>query len=121
MRTEDPRLVRLADYRPPDFLIDRVNLDIRLDLRKTRVTSRLAFRRNPAAPAGVPLALDGDELVLLGVTLDGQSLEPSRYAVTPDKFTLAEPPETAFELEIETELDPSANTKLMGLYRSGSA
>jgi aminopeptidase N len=121
MRTEDPQLVRLADYRPPDFLIDRVALDIKLDQKKTRVTSRLSLRRNPIGRAGAPLLLDGDELLLLGVTLDGQPLDTSRYAVTPEKFTFAEPPEAPFELEIEIELDPSANTKLMGLYRSGSA
>jgi aminopeptidase N len=121
MRTEDPRVVRLADYKPPDFLIDRVHLDIKLGLKRTRVSSRLSLRRNPIGRAGAPLLLDGDELLLVGVTLDRQPLDTSRYAVTPEKFTFAEPPETPFELEIETELDPSANTKLMGLYRSGLA
>jgi aminopeptidase N len=121
MRTEDPRVVRLADYKPPDFLVDRVYLDIKLDLKKTRVTSRLSLRRNPNGSPGAPLGLEGDELLLLGVMLDAQPLDTSRYAVTPEKFTFAEPPESPFELEIETELDPSANTKLMGLYRSGSA
>ncbi|MBV9394280.1 MAG: aminopeptidase N, partial [Methylobacteriaceae bacterium] len=121
MRTEDPRVVRLADYKPPDFLIDRVHLDIKLDVKKTRVTSRLSLRRNPNGSPGAPLVLDGDELLLLGVLLDAQPLDTSRYAVTPEKFTFAEPPDSSFELEIETELDPSANTKLMGLYRSGSA
>jgi aminopeptidase N len=121
MRTEDPRVVRLADYKPPDFLVDRVHLDIKLDLEMTRVTSRLSLRRNPNGSAGAPLVLDGDELLLLGVMLDAQPLDTSKYAVTPEKFTFAEPPESPFELEIETELDPSANTKLMGLYRSGSA
>ena len=40
---------------------------------------------------------------------------------TPDKLALANPPQRAFKLRIETELDPAGNTKLMGLYRSGSA
>jgi aminopeptidase N len=121
MRTEDPHVIRLIDYRPPDFLVDRVNLDIKLDLNATRIISLLTIRRNPAGRAGVPLVLDGDELVFLGATLDGEALEESAYSVSPDKFMLAEPPQIDFELEIETELDPSANTKLMGLYRSGSA
>ncbi len=121
MRTEDPHLVRLVDYKPPDFLIERVNLDVRLDETKTRITSRLAIRPNPAGRAGVPLVLDGEELVFLGAKLDGNPLGTGDYFAAPDKLTLAEPPRSAFELEIETELDPSANTKLMGLYRSGSA
>src|SRR3954454_17407087 len=109
MRTEDPRVVRLADYKPPDFLVDRVHLDIKLDLEMTRVTSRLSLRRNPNGSAGAPLVLDGDELLLLGVMLDAQPLDTSKYAVTPEQFTFAEPPESPFELEIDTELDPSAN------------
>ncbi|MEA2856644.1 MAG: aminopeptidase [Methylobacteriaceae bacterium] len=121
MRTEDPHVIRLADYRPPDFLIDRVHLDIRLDLTATKITSRLAIRPNPVGHPGVPLVLDGDELVLLGVTLNARPLEVAEYSVTPDKLTITEPPQAPFELEIETELNPSANTKLMGLYRSGSA
>ena len=121
MRTEDPQVVRLVDYRPPDFLIDRVNLDIKLGLSKTRITSRLAMRPHPMGRADVPLALDGDELVFLGVSLDGKPLETVQYSVTPDKLIIAAPPRSSFELEVETELDPSANTKLMGLYRSGSA
>jgi len=121
MRTEDPQIIRLVDYRPPDFLIDRMSLDIKLDLKKTRAISRLSLRPNPAGRADVPLVLDGDELVLLGVKLDGEPLQESDYSVTADGFTLAAPPRRNFELEIETELDPSANTKLMGLYRSGSA
>ena len=121
MRSEDPQLVRLADYKPSDFLIDRVNLDIKLDVKATRIKSRLSLLPNPAGRSGVPLVLDGDELVLLGVTFNGQPLEPSKYEIARDKLTLTEPPQAAFELEIETELDPSANTKLMGLYRSGSA
>ena len=40
--------VRLADYRPPDYLIDAVDLDISLDPHATRVVSRLSLRPNPA-------------------------------------------------------------------------
>jgi aminopeptidase N len=62
MRTDAPPLIKLADYRPPDFLIATVDLDISLDLTATRVRSCLAVRRNPAGRAGASLVLDGDEL-----------------------------------------------------------
>ncbi|MBV9758702.1 MAG: hypothetical protein JO047_16785, partial [Alphaproteobacteria bacterium] len=45
-----PQPVRLADYRAPDFLVDRVALTFVLDATRTIVRSRLALRRNPAAP-----------------------------------------------------------------------
>src|SRR5215216_6598125 len=47
MRTETPQIVRLEDYRPSDFLIDRVELDIRLDPTETRIVAILAVRANP--------------------------------------------------------------------------
>jgi aminopeptidase N len=85
------------------------------------VIARLSLRRNPRGTPGAALALDGDELTLLGVKLDGRMLRPGDYDATPDRLTIAKVPDTPFALEIETELNPSANTQLTGLYRSGSA
>ena len=62
--------------------------------------------------------LDGDELTLVGLSLDGEKLGANSYAATPSSLTIHEPPQKPFDLTIETALDPSANTKLMGLYRS---
>ncbi|MGA4551962.1 aminopeptidase N [Methylorubrum aminovorans] len=118
MRTETPPTVRLDEYRPSDHLIDRVELDVRLDPRDTRVTATLALRPNPAGHAGAPLVLDGDELSLLALELDGQGLAPEAYRAGPSGLTLHTPPQRPFTLRIETRLDPTANTRLMGLYRS---
>ncbi len=107
--------VRLADYRPPDFAIDTVDLDFRLDPHATRVTARLAMR---PTNAGADLVLDGDELTLVSVAIDGKDLAGDRYTATPDRLVIRNVPQTAFTLEIVTEIDPTANTKLMGLYRT---
>ena len=63
--------------------------------------------------------LDGDGIKLTSLTLDGTALAPERYVATPESLTIAQPPQRPFRLEIETVIDPSANTQLMGLYRSG--
>ena len=118
MRTETPPTVRLEDYRPSDHWIDRVDLDIRLDPHDTRVTARLALRPNPAGRPGAPLVLDGDDLRLVALDLDGQPLAPAAFRVAPSALTIPEPPQRPFTLTIETRLDPTANTRLMGLYRS---
>ncbi len=120
MRHPSTAAIRLADYRPADFAIDSVELDVNLHPTHTRVVARLALRRNPAGDPGAPLALDGDDLTLLGVKLDGATLGPGEFEATPDRLTLAKVPD-AFMLEIDTELNPSGNTQLSGLYRSGSA
>jgi aminopeptidase N len=118
MRTETPPVVRLVDYRPSDFLIDRVELDIRLHPSEARVTATLSIRPNPEGRPDAPLSLDGDELRLLSAALDGPPLPPGAYAATPGNLTLFDPPRGPFRLTVETQVDPSANTKLMGLYRS---
>jgi len=119
--TTEPTPVRLADHRPPDFLIDRVELDFRLDRRRTRVTAWLAMRPNPAGSGTRRLELDGDELTLVSLRLDGVDLPPARFHATADKLVIDDLPAGPFALEIVTEIAPAANTKLMGLYRSGSA
>ena len=64
--------------------------------------------------------LDGGDLKPFRVQLDNEALTVSEVA-TPDRLTIASPPARPFTLEVETLLDPSANTRLEGLYRSGSA
>ena len=113
--------VRLQDYRAPDFLIDSVEMDISLDRRATRVVTTLSLRPNPEGRAEATLRLDGDELELVDLRLDGEALERSAYEASASELIVANPPRRPFTLQIETRLDPAANTKLMGLYRSGSA
>lgn len=118
LRDAEPQPVRLSDYRPPDWLVDTVHLDVRLHPTATRVVARLALRPNPDGRAGSPIVLDGDGLVLKAVALDGEPLAGTSYAASPESLTILAPPQQPLELTIETLIDPSANTKLMGLYRS---
>jgi aminopeptidase N len=121
MRTAQGQPVRLEDYRVPEFLVDTVELDISLDREATRIVATLAMRPRPQGQPDAALELDGDELELVSVALDGAPLAPDAYVALPSGFTLAAPPRRPFTLRFETRLNPSANTKLMGLYRSGLA
>jgi aminopeptidase N len=121
MRTSDGQPVRLSDYRVPDYFIDSVELDVSLDIHATRVVSTLSLRPNPAGGERAALSLDGDELVFISARLDGEPLDAADFEASPSEFLLPRPPRRAFTLTIETRLDPAANTKLMGLYRTGSA
>jgi aminopeptidase N len=113
-----PQPVRLEDYRPPDHLVDRVDLGFRLGDAGTEVTARLAVRRNPAAGEGArPLVLDGQELELLDLKLDGEPLGSNRYRIDDDRLVVHGVPE-AFTLESTVRIHPEANTALEGLYVS---
>src|SRR6516165_12440293 len=99
------RPVRLADYRPPDFLIDTVNLVFDLGDAETRIKSRLRLRRNPlTADRSAPLRLDGDMLELVALALDGEALAKNRWCATPEGgLELPDVPDT-FTLDLETRI-----------------
>src|SRR5580704_2402116 len=119
MRTEEHRPIRLQDYRPPDWLIETVHLDVSLDPFATTIRARLKLKANRnGTPA--PLVLDGEELKLRSLMLNGKPLPAENFVATPDKLTIQQPPNAPFELEIETVVDPTNNTQLMGLYRAGA-
>ena len=115
MRTDVPQPIRLADYRPPAFLVDEVELDFSLQPSATRVKARLKVRRN--GEHSDPLVLDGVRLKLERVAIDGQERGANRYQLTDEGLTVPDVPET-FTLETEVTIDPQANTYLEGLYMS---
>jgi aminopeptidase N len=116
MRTDVPQPIRLADYRPPSFLIDEVSLDFDLEPSATRVKARLRVRRN--GRHAEPLRLDGVRLKLKSLALDGRALAAQRYQLEAEQLTIADVPDS-FVLESEVEIDPQGNTALEGLYMSG--
>ncbi len=120
MRSDTGQVFRLEDYRQSDWLIPTTDLIFRLDPTHTRVIAKLVIERRPGASASAPLVLDGDGLKLLGLKIDGHDAQPETFEATPDTLIIARPPKSKqFVLTIETELNPSANTTLTGLYRTG--
>ncbi|MEL6504178.1 MAG: aminopeptidase N [Pseudomonadota bacterium] len=119
MRTTTAPTIRLKDYTPPAYLIDTVNMLVRLSPDGTEVVTTTIVRRAKGTKVGTPLVWDGDELALQAITLDGQPLDDHHYTATADQLTLHTPPKAkTFELTITTRLAPKTNTKLMGLYQS---
>ena len=104
MREPQPKTIYLKDYAPPAFRVEAVELDIDIREDHALVRARLELRRN--APG--PLVLDGDELELVSISVKD-------YELTPEKLTIANPPD-AFALETVTRIVPQKNTKLEGLY-----
>jgi aminopeptidase N len=117
MRTDTHPPILLKDYRPPDWLVETVMLKVSLHPNQTTVRAMLALKPN-AQTAAAPLVLDGDGLSLVSLRIDGTVLPPDSYVATPDKLTIPQVPNQPFTLEIETLVDPTANSQLSGLYRS---
>ena len=118
--TDTPVLVRRADYRRPDYLVPQLFLRFDLDPDRTVVLSRARYVRQPADGKAVPpLVLDGEDLDLLAIRLDGQALGTDRYSVDAHRLVIQAPP-AEFDLEIEVAINPAANKALSGLYASGT-
>jgi len=99
MRTEQASPVRLEDYRPPDWLIETVELDVSLHPTATSVRATLKLSPNPASQPA-PIVLDGDGLTLTSLKLDGSVMHPDSYVATPDRLTIAQPPAGTCYLQI---------------------
>src|SRR5712691_2468593 len=112
-----PQPTRLADYQPPEFFVDTVDLVFELGESDTIVRSHITLRRNPkAASAGAPLRLDGEELELIALVLDGRTLTAADYRREADGALVVPNVPDDFALDIETRIDPAHNTALSGLY-----
>ena len=117
-KTQEPITIRLQDYQPTDYSIDSIQLDFDLQEEATRVRSALSVQRRDGVTPNKPLVLNGEKLKLISVAIDGEALNPKDYRVEDESLTINTVPEF-FILEIETEVNPGANTELSGLYISG--
>ncbi len=117
-----PTTVRRADYQAPAWFVRHVELAFDLDAPRTIVTARLAVERNPAAPAGTPLRLDGEALDLLDIAIADQPLASDRYRIEQqaDAQTLVvETDADRFVLTTRVANRPADNLQLSGLYATG--
>ena len=112
-----PKLVKLESYRAPEYTTDKTSLDFDIRDGKTRVSCQLLIRRIDAGASEI--YLNGEELELVSVALDGRLLSDNEYAVDNYGLTVFDLGESHI-LEIVTDIRPEQNTALEGLYRSSS-
>lgn len=117
MRTDTGHVFRLEDYRPSDYLIRTTELNFLLEPNETIIQARLTIERREGADIAAPVVLDGDELTLVSLHING--LAATDYDAAPDLLTIRSlPQQSSFTLEIVTSVNPTTNRQLMGLYRS---
>jgi aminopeptidase N len=118
MTYSNPQPVHLQDYLVPDYLIEKVDLEVDLNEDFTIVKAHLTVFANPdQAKIFADLTLVGEALELLSVAINGKLLTADQYRKTDSSLTLLSVP-SRFELDIETRILPEQNTALSGLYKS---
>ena len=106
--------VQRSHYQPPAFLLDRISLEFDLDLEVTEVSASLSLRRNPDAH-GTIVELNGEQLELVSVELDGRMLGPSHYQMEENLLRIPAPAADTFTIRVRNRIHPRDNTSLMGL------
>jgi aminopeptidase N len=109
-----PVTIHRGDYRPPEWQVPDIAFDFTLGIDETRIAATLSVVRH--ADAAVPLLLRGDGLTPAAVRVDGNEWNDWRLDGSDLIVDLGE--RTAATVEVDTIVNPRANTQLMGLYAS---
>jgi aminopeptidase N len=117
------KAIHRRDYQPYPWLLGRARFRFEIGDESTRVQAELQFRRNAEGgdldgqpPGGIEL--DGQNMELVSLALDGRALQEGEYTVSPDKLVVHDAPESCC-LSLEVRIRPQENTALEGLYPSG--
>ena len=112
--------IRREDYRAPSHLIDEVRLEFDLDAESTAVVNTMHVRPNPAADEkNASLFLNGEDLTLVSVSIDGKPLDENRYELSQSGLLIRDLSAPAV-VTVVNRFSPAANTALSGIYVSGA-
>ncbi len=117
--TDKPVVKYRKDYRPSQYLIKKTQLNFELFDEHVIVSSTLKIERNPLDqhPSLLPLVLDGIELELLDISVDGENLTQKDFVLDKEFLTLHKVSKQ-FSLTTKVKIYPNKNTSLQGLYLS---
>ena len=110
-------VIYLKDYTPPSFLLTHCDLDFELSADNTKVKTTYQIKANPENPSDT-LILNGENLALISVAINGVALDETRYIYENDQLSISDMPGSC-TLTVENTNNPTANTALSGLYKSG--
>ncbi|KAL5718632.1 membrane alanyl aminopeptidase [Ranunculus cassubicifolius] len=106
-----PKEIFLKDYKSPDYYFDKVDLKFSLGEDKTLVSSEIVVYPRVEGVSS-PLVLDGHDLKLVTIKVNGEELKKEDFQVDSRHLTISAPPSGTFTLEIVTEIYPQNNTSL---------
>ncbi|MBD24845.1 MAG: aminopeptidase N [Candidatus Marinimicrobia bacterium] len=119
LNDKKPQATYLADYAIPPYDIETVDLTFTLNPEDTKVRARLKVYRTIGIAANTPLELNGEELKLISIAINGRPLTTAEYTLS-DKSLIIPSPPASFTLDTEVEISPNSNQALEGLYCSNN-
>src|SRR5690554_1503803 len=93
MLDAQPKTTQLSEYTEPNFWVETTELTFDLQPESTLVSARLQLMRNPNRPANSPLELDGNELELISVAINGKQLSVNDYSLDDESLVIHNMPD----------------------------
>ena len=110
-----PKKIHLKDYQRPSYDVDTVDLDIKIFDDHALVDSKLVMNRQAAGD----LVLYGEDVELLDISINGETLSADRYSQHDGKLTITDAPDQ-LTVQLKVRICPQTNTALEGLYMAGT-
>lgn len=112
------KVTHSSDWKRSPYQITDVHLKFELDEEVTFVIAELKISAAKDKEEEERLVLNGEDLELDHIAINGKSLDASAYNLEEKTLTI-NTEEADFVLEIKTKICPTKNTQLSGLYKSG--
>ena len=106
------------DYTAYPWDIDQLDLHFDIGLEATVVRAEMEFQLVDAGSAPQDIVLNGSDLELVSITLNGRVLTADDYVVEGETLTIPAAPLKCV-LQTEVRIHPASNSALEGLYLSG--
>ena len=110
----DTTIIYRKDYQPPSHKVHDVSLDVQIFEDRAEVKSQLTIEANQGADK---IVLNGEGLILLEVSVDGERVDTRDYHYEDGLLTISGLPEKCV-LSVHSSCNPYENTALEGLYNS---
>ena len=102
MQVQQAKTIYLKDYKPSSFFIESVELDVDIFQDKTIVKNKMrVVKSNSCKNKPTHLELNGEQVVLKKIQINGQELKNEDYQLSQDKLVILNVKEDDFILEID--------------------
>ena len=112
------KVIYRKDYTAYPWVVNQLNLHFDIGLETTIVRAEMEFQLKDGASTVQDLVLNGSDLQLVSMMLNGRVLSDSEYVIEGETLTIPDAPKNSV-LKTEVRIHPASNSALEGLYLSG--